>query len=130
MRRDRDDGDAFYQPRKRPHGQANPMRDPLVTKGLLAPGRARLLPRARDRVEFEPVDVADIRKRFGQTRRQFAEMLGISRETLRNWERGRRYPFGPARALLRIAAANPDVVAAVLVLNQVTWGRADCTEDS
>jgi putative transcriptional regulator len=59
------------------------------------------------------------------TRGQFADMIGISRETLRNWERGRRWPTGPARALLRIAAADPDVVAAVLVQNKVRWGRVD-----
>jgi len=67
--------------------------------------------------------VRAIRRQFGQTRAQFAEMMGISRETLRNWERGRRFPFGPSRALLRVAAADPDVVAAVLVLNRVPWGR-------
>jgi len=50
-------------------------------------------------------------------------MMGISPETLRNWESGRRFPQGPARALLRIAAAHPDVVAAVLVRNRMTWLR-------
>jgi putative transcriptional regulator len=101
------------------------MRDPLVLSGALAPGRARHRPRARDRREFEPIDVREIRGLFDLTRRQFAEMIGISPETLRNWERGRRWPLGPARALLRIAKANPDVVAAVLVLNRVPWGRID-----
>ena len=102
------------------------MQDPLVRSGALRDRRARRLrPRARDRREFEPVDVREIRKQFDQTRAQFAAMMGISRETLRNWERGRRYPQGPARSLLRIAAADPDVVAAVLVRNRVTWGRPD-----
>jgi putative transcriptional regulator len=120
-------GDAFLQPLKRPHNRGNPMLDPLVQSGALRHGRARRRPRARDRVEFEPVDVREIRQKFGQNRRQFADMIGISRETLRNWERGRRYPLGPARALLRIAAADPDVVAAVLVLNRVEWGKVDPT---
>jgi putative transcriptional regulator len=101
------------------------MEDPLIPAGPLRKGRARLGPRARDRREFEPVDVREIRRSFDQTRGQFATMMGISRETLRNWERGRRYPQGPARALLRIAAADPDVVAAVLVFNRVPWGRGD-----
>ena len=48
-------------------------------------------------------------------------MIGISKETLRNWERGRRWPQGPARALLRIAAADPDIIAAVLVRNRASW---------
>jgi hypothetical protein len=42
-------------------------------------------------------------------------------ETLRNWERGRRRPLGPARALLRIAAAHPDVVASVLRRTRAKW---------
>lgn len=104
------------------------MRDPLVMNGMLARGRARHRLRAKDRREFEPVDVREIRRQFGQTRGQFADMMGISRETLRNWERGRRCPLGPARALLRIAEADPDVVAAVLVLNRATWGRVDPTD--
>jgi putative transcriptional regulator len=101
------------------------MRDPFTMSAALRRERARLRRRARDRREFEPVDVREIRGQFGQTRRQFADMMGISAETLRNWERGRRYPVGPARALLRIAAADPDVVAAVLVRNRVPWGKAD-----
>jgi putative transcriptional regulator len=79
--------------------------------------------RARIRREFDPVDVREIRALFHQTRHQFAEMIGISSETLRNWERGRRRPLGPSRALLRIAKADPDVVAAVLLLNRAPWGR-------
>lgn len=71
------------------------------------------------------MDVREIRQLFQQNRRQFAAMMGISHETLRNWERGRRWPQGPARALLRIAKADPDVVAAVLVFNRVPWGRFD-----
>jgi putative transcriptional regulator len=106
------------------------MGDPLVASGLLRKGRAHLHRRARDRREFEPIDVREIRKGFGQSRGQFANMMGISRETLRNWERGRRYPLGPARALLRIAAADPDLVAAVLVCNRVVWGRVDPTDGS
>jgi putative transcriptional regulator len=97
------------------------MLDPLVQNGTLGRGRARLRPRARDRKEFEPIDVRAIRRQFDQTRGQFATMVGISKETLRNWERGRRFPLGPARALLRIAAAEPDVVAAVLVRNRSSW---------
>ena len=93
--------------------------------GKLVRGRSKLYPRARDRREFEPIDVRDIRRLFGQSRRKFAAMMGISHETLRNWEMGRRFPQGPARSLLRIARANPDVVAAVLVLNRAPWARID-----
>ena len=101
------------------------MRDPFTLSGAQWRARARFRRRARDRREFEPVDVRGIRRQFAQNRREFADMMGISAETLRNWERGRRYPVGPARALLRIAAADPDVVAAVLVRNRVAWGKVD-----
>jgi len=39
----------------------------------------------------------------------------LSVGTLRNWEQGRRYPEGPARALLKIAAENPEVFEKALV---------------
>jgi putative transcriptional regulator len=106
------------------------MRDPFTLTGGEWRSRARHCLRARDRAEFEPVDVREIRKKFGQTRRQFADMMGISAETLRNWERGRRYPVGPSRAILRIAAADPDLVAAVLVLNRVQWGKIDPLDET
>lgn len=40
----------------------------------------------------------------------FAEALGISVHTLRNWEQDRRTPEGPALALLRVVARHPRVV--------------------
>ena len=44
------------------------------------------------------------------TQAQFAQALGISVHTLRNWEQDRRTPEGPALALLRIAARHPGIV--------------------
>jgi putative transcriptional regulator len=41
-------------------------------------------------------------------------MIGVSISTLQNWEQGRRRPVGPARALLKVAAASPKAVAAAL----------------
>ncbi len=52
-------------------------------------------------------DVAAVRRFTGLTQRAFAQALGISVHTLRNWEQGRRRPEGPALALLRIAARHP-----------------------
>jgi len=130
MKHNRDlHGDVFHPPKRRPM-RGNPMEDPLVVRGKLIKGRAHLYPRARDRKEFEPMDVREIRRQFAQSRRQFARMMGISRETLRNWELGRRFPFGPARSLLRIARANPDVVASVLVLNRAKWAQLDPNDDT
>jgi putative transcriptional regulator len=64
--------------------------------------------------EFAPVDVKAIRQRLGKSQTEFARMIGVSVATLRNWEQGRRRPEGPARALLKVAAVNPEAVAAAL----------------
>lgn len=58
----------------------------------------------------EPLRVKEIRKKLGVSQSQFARMIGISAATLRNWEQGRTYPEGAARALLVIAAKRPDAV--------------------
>ena len=55
-------------------------------------------------------DVALLRRFVGLTQARFAEALGISVHTLRNWEQDRRRPDGPAIALLRIAARHPRVI--------------------
>ena len=76
---------------------------------------ARAIPRKqrerilRGRIEGGD-DVAALRRFVGLTQEQFAEALGISVHTLRNWEQGRRSPEGPALALLRIAARHPRVL--------------------
>ena len=55
-------------------------------------------------------DVVALRRFTGLTQQAFANALGISVHTLRNWEQGRRSPDGPALALLRIAARHPRVL--------------------
>ena len=55
-------------------------------------------------------DVVALRRFVGLTQEAFATALGISVHTLRNWEQDRRYPEGPALALLRIAARHPRVL--------------------
>ena len=63
---------------------------------------------------FEPADVKAIRTRLKKSQAEFALMIGVSVSTLQNWEQGRRQPEGPARALLRVAARNPEAVAEAL----------------
>jgi len=41
-------------------------------------------------------------------------MIGVSVDTLQNWEQGRRKPEGPALALLRIADVSPEAVMEAL----------------
>jgi putative transcriptional regulator len=55
-------------------------------------------------------DIAALRRFVGLTQAQFADAMGISVHTLRNWEQGRRHPEGPAIALLRIAARHPRIL--------------------
>lgn len=55
-------------------------------------------------------DVSALRAFLGLTQEQLALAMGISVHTLRNWEPGRRYPDGPALALLPIGARHPRVI--------------------
>lgn len=76
---------------------------------------ARAIPaRVRERLmrgDFESGDDVAALRRFVQlTQKQFAQALGISVHTLRNWEQERRRPEGPALALLRIAARHPRII--------------------
>lgn len=61
-----------------------------------------------DKIESDSVSV--IRTKLGLSQSQFAKVVGISVDTLQNWEQGRRQPTGPARMLLKIAAKHPEVV--------------------
>lgn len=76
-----------------------------IRRGQSKPGRV---------MDFGSVDVKSVRLRLGKSQTEFARMIGVSVSTLQNWEQGRRRPHGPARALLRVAAANPAAVAAAL----------------
>ncbi len=55
-------------------------------------------------------DIAALRRFVQLSQTRFAEALGISVHTLRNWEQDRRRPEGPALALLRIAARHPRII--------------------
>lgn len=55
-------------------------------------------------------DIAALRRFVAMTQVQFAQAMGISVHTLRNWEQNRRKPEGPAIALIRIAARHPRII--------------------
>jgi putative transcriptional regulator len=55
-------------------------------------------------------DIAKVRSELGLSQSKFAAILGISTDTLQNWEQGRRKPTGPARVLLKIAVKHPKVL--------------------
>jgi putative transcriptional regulator len=58
-------------------------------------------------------NVAALRGHFQLSQAKFAALLGISVDTLQNWEQGRRQPEGPARVLLRVAEAHPEALLSV-----------------
>jgi len=58
-------------------------------------------------------DVPALRAHFGLSQAKFAALLGISVDTLQNWEQGRREPEGPAKVLLRVAAKHPEVLLSI-----------------
>ena len=58
--------------------------------------------------------IRGVRARVRMTQREFANRIGISVDTLRNWEQRRRYPTGTARALLRIIDKAPEAAVAAL----------------
>ena len=58
--------------------------------------------------------VASARINAGLSESQFAELLGVSRRTLLDWERGKRQPAGAAKNLIAIAASHPEVLHELL----------------
>ncbi len=72
-----------------------------ILRGNMKPSR---------RFEMDPTDVRALRRQYDLTQRQFAELLGVSISTLRQWEHGRRQPGGPARVLLQIVTRHPNVL--------------------
>jgi putative transcriptional regulator len=59
-------------------------------------------------------DVRGLRERIHLTQTAFARMIGVSVRTLQNWEKGRREPDGPAKALLTVVERQPKAVLAAL----------------
>ncbi|MCX7756116.1 MAG: helix-turn-helix domain-containing protein [Anaerolineales bacterium] len=60
--------------------------------------------------QLKPMDIKGIRANMGLSQRQFAALLGVSVDTLQNWEQGRRQPRGAAQMLLLVAEQSPQVV--------------------
>ena len=79
--------------------------------------------RAKDLLDAEHPNAAALRAHFGLSQAKFAKLLGISVDTLQNWEQGRRQPDGPALVLLRVAAAHPEVLLSVTGRSEKGWKR-------
>ena len=55
-----------------------------------------------------------VRRRLGFSQTEFAERIGVSLDTIRNWEQGKRRPTGAATALLKVLDKAPEVALAAL----------------
>ena len=76
-----------------------------IEKGQLNPARVfRIDPKT---------DIVRVRAKLGLSQSKFAAILGISADTLQNWEQGRPSPTGPAKMLLKIAARHPEILLEV-----------------
>ena len=67
---------------------------------------------------FEAGDLIALRRFLNLTQAELAGRIGISVDSLQNWEQDRRQPDGPARALLRLIAKHPR-----LILNDLATNR-------
>lgn len=61
-------------------------------------------------IEWDKKQASEARSKLGLSQTEFARLLGVSVDTLQNWEQGRRKPAGAARVLLRIATKYPEAV--------------------
>ena len=64
--------------------------------------------------KFDPIMVKHVRRKLHASQSVFAHMIGVSIDTLQNWEQGRRRPEGPALALLKVAELSPEAVMRAL----------------
>jgi putative transcriptional regulator len=64
--------------------------------------------------KVESIKPRKIRLASGLSQTEFAQLIGVSVKTLQNWEQERTQPAGPARALLKIVAANPNAAIKAL----------------
>ena len=65
--------------------------------------------KAARRFELQSSGIRAIRERTSLSQSEFAHLMGVSVKTLQNWEQNRRHPTGPAAALLRIIAYEPQL---------------------
>ena len=59
--------------------------------------------------DFEAGEIKNIRTRLGMTQVLFAGFMGVSSKTVEAWEAGRNMPDGPARRILSMLQADPEL---------------------
>lgn len=59
-------------------------------------------------------NIYEARTAVGLSQQEFANLMGISKRTLQEWEQGRRVPTGAAKTLIKLAIKHPEVLKEVL----------------
>jgi len=86
-----------------------------LSKSIKEAGKIRRGQKEPSRVfRYDAVDVRNLRESANVSQSQFARMIGVSVDTVQNWEQGRRKPKGPAMVLLRVFQKNPKAVVSAL----------------
>ena len=60
--------------------------------------------------QVETSIAVEARNKVGLSQSAFAELLGVSKRTLQEWEQGRKQPSGAAKTLLQIALRHPETL--------------------
>ncbi len=63
---------------------------------------------------YDAIDIRKLGESVEVSQSEFARMIGVSKDILQNWEQGRRWPRGPAKALLRVFEKDPKAVVRAL----------------
>jgi putative transcriptional regulator len=63
------------------------------------------------RVQYHwPRRIVAMRQSMGLSQTEFSKLVGVSLDTLQNWEQSRRQPSGPAAVLLTVLERDPESV--------------------
>jgi len=92
-------------------GRIDPARVDATTEQDIAAQRARDEAEAlQDAARF----VRRVRQRLGLSQAEFSRRIDVPLDTIRNWEQGKRYPTGAAKALLKVLDKAPESALAAL----------------
>lgn len=90
------------------------MTDAEIHAAAIGDADAQPLPESSVDSMTKLVNVKKLRERLDLTQEAFAVTYRIPLGTLRDWEQRRKHPDAPARAYLKVIAANPTAIAAML----------------
>ena len=109
---------------RKPRGRIDPDDPSTLPAGRINPARvdatteAEIALQQREDEEEAMQDMARyarrVRRRLGLSQTELARRIDVPRETIRNWEQGKRCPTGAARALLRVLDKAPETALRVL----------------